>query len=176
MMTTTSESAIAPGRLLVRWLSTAGRIVLGAVWVVAGASKVGDLAGSVRSVRAYRLLPEAIVPAVGAALPFFEIALGLLLIAGLGVRLTSLVSGALLAIFITGIAAAAARGLRIDCGCFGGGGDLAANQQTKYASEIARDAGLLLLSGLLVWRPAGRFSADNWIAGSSEPDDGEGAE
>jgi uncharacterized membrane protein YphA (DoxX/SURF4 family) len=168
-MTTTRESAAAPERPLVRWLSTAGRVVLGGVWVVAGASKVSDLAGAVRSVRAYRLLPEAAVPAVGAALPFFEIALGLLLFAGIGIRVGALVSAALLTIFIGGIVAAAARGLRIDCGCFGGGGDLAAEQHTQYVSEIARDTGLVLLAGLLAWRPAGRFSADNWIAGPSGP-------
>jgi uncharacterized membrane protein YphA (DoxX/SURF4 family) len=160
----------APGRRRwLPWLSTIARIGLGLVWVAAGASKVTDLAGSVRSVRAYRILPEWAVPAVGAGLPFLEIALGILLIAGLGVRLGAVISAVLMTVFIAGIVAAAARGLRIDCGCFGGGGDLAADQQTKYASEIARDTGLLLLSGLLAWRPAGRFSVDGALAGPSGP-------
>jgi uncharacterized membrane protein YphA (DoxX/SURF4 family) len=148
------------------WVSTAARVALGAVWIVAGASKVTDLAAAVRSVRAYRLLPEGAAVAVGAGLPFLEIALGLLLIAGLGVRIGAVVSAVLLGVFIAGIASAAGRGLRIDCGCFGGGGDLAANARTRYLSEAARDVGLLLPTGLLIAWPAGRFSTDNWLRGS----------
>jgi uncharacterized membrane protein YphA (DoxX/SURF4 family) len=147
------------------WLAPAGRVLLGLVWIVAGASKITDLGDAVRSVRAYRLLPEWAVPAVGAGLPFLEIALGVLLIVGFGVRLGAVVSAALLVVFITGIASASARGLRIDCGCFGGGGDLGGGQQTNYGSEIARDVGLLVVAGLLAWRPAGRLSVDGWIAG-----------
>ena len=41
----------------------------GGVWIVAGALKLPDPAESVRAVRAYDLLPEAIVPAVGYLLP-----------------------------------------------------------------------------------------------------------
>ncbi|MDQ1645836.1 MAG: hypothetical protein QOJ50_2020 [Cryptosporangiaceae bacterium] len=171
-MTTTGTAAAPPaGRprparaQLVPWLATLGRIVLGVVFVAAGASKVTDLANSVRSVRAYRLLPEWAAPAVGAGLPFFEIALGVLLIVGLGVRVGAIVGAALLVIFIAGIASAAARGLRIDCGCFGNGGDLKAGQQTQYLGELARDAGLLVVAALLAWRPRGRVSIDNWIHG-----------
>jgi uncharacterized membrane protein YphA (DoxX/SURF4 family) len=171
-MTTTGTAAAPPAgrpRLaraqVVPWLSTVGRIVLGAVFVAAGASKVTDLANSVRSVRAYRLLPEWAAPAVGAGLPFLEIALGVLLIVGLGVRIGAIVAAALLVVFVAGIVSAAARGLRIDCGCFGNGGDLRAGQQTKYLGEIARDAGLVLVAGLVAWRPRGRASIDNWING-----------
>ena len=150
------------------WLSTAVRIALGVVWIAAGASKVADLAESVRAVRAYEVLPEWAVPLVGAGLPFLEIALGVLLIAGFSVRFGAILSGLLLTVFIAGIVSASARGLQIDCGCFGGGGALGAGEQTKYAAETARDAGLLALSGLLAWWPAGRFSVDGWIAGPEE--------
>ena len=44
-------------------------------------------------------------------------------------------------VFIIGISQAWARGLTIDCGCFGGGGNIAA-AQTQYPQEIARDVGL----------------------------------
>jgi hypothetical protein len=45
-----------------------------------------------------------------------------------------------------------ARGLSIDCGCFGGGG-AAPQGETAYGRELLRDAGLLLLAGWLVVRP-----------------------
>ncbi|MGI9062392.1 MAG: MauE/DoxX family redox-associated membrane protein [Pseudonocardiaceae bacterium] len=142
------------------WVSTAARWLLGAVWVVAGATKVTDLDGSVRAVRAYRLLPEPLTQLVGAGLPVAEIALGLLLIAGLGVRAGAMTSAVLLIVFMAGIGAAWARGLRIDCGCFGAGGDLAAGERPRYGAELARDAGLLLPAGWLAWRPGSRLAVD----------------
>jgi uncharacterized membrane protein YphA (DoxX/SURF4 family) len=66
-MNTSAPSRISPGALRwAPWISTALRVALGAVWVVAGASKAADLGESVRAVRAYQLLPEWAVPAVGA--------------------------------------------------------------------------------------------------------------
>ena len=45
-----------------------------------------------------------------------------------------------------------ARGLSIDCGCFGGGGAVDGGQ-TAYGRELLRDTGFLLLAGWLVVRP-----------------------
>jgi uncharacterized membrane protein YphA (DoxX/SURF4 family) len=167
-------NAVTTTPLAARWgvarplVSTAARLVLGAVWIAAGATKVTDLAGSVRAVRAYRLLPEGAVPAVGAALPLVEIVLGLLLVAGLGTRLAAAVSGLLLVAFVAGIASAWARGLRIDCGCFGGGGALAAGRSPSYLPEVARDVGLLLAAAVLVWWPYSRLSVDGMLYGPQE--------
>jgi len=57
------------------------------------------------------------------------------------------------------VASAAARGLSIDCGCFGGGGPVAPGE-TAYGAEIARNVGLLLLAGWLVVRPDSRLSLE----------------
>jgi uncharacterized membrane protein YphA (DoxX/SURF4 family) len=142
------------------WIGTGARVVLGVVWLIAGFAKVGDLAESGRAVAAYRLLPYDLATFLGAVLPFVEIGLGLLLLAGLAVRLSGAVSGVLQLMFLVGIVSAWARGLRIDCGCFGGGGDLAAGESTKYLSETLRDLGLLTLSGFLVLFPRTRFSVE----------------
>ena len=66
-------------------------------------------------------------------------------------------SAGLLVIFIVAVISAAARGLSIDCGCFGGGGEVAAGQ-TAYGVEIARDLGFLMLALWLVWHPRSRFA------------------
>jgi uncharacterized membrane protein YphA (DoxX/SURF4 family) len=147
------------------WLGTAARLALGVVFVVSGALKAGDLAASGRAVVAYRLLPYGLATTAGAVLPFLEVALGLLLIAGLATRLSAIVAAVLLVIFIAGIGSAWARGLRIDCGCFGSGGDLAANRQPTYFSETIRDIALLLAAGLLAVRPRTRFSVDALLDG-----------
>ena len=138
------------------------------MWLIAGGAKIGDLAGSGRAVAAFQLMPVELARIVGAALPFIELALGALLIIGLATRLAAAVSAALLAVYIVGIAAAWARGLQIDCGCFGGGGQLGAGQTPNYAPDIARDVGFLLLAAfLLVW-PITRFGLDEKFLGDTE--------
>jgi uncharacterized membrane protein YphA (DoxX/SURF4 family) len=144
-------------------VSTLARLGLAAVWLIAGAAKAGDLAASGRAVNAYQLMPYDVAKVVGAALPFLEIALGLLLLAGLAVRFSAGVSAVLLAVFIGAIGSAFSRGLAIDCGCFGSGGQLAAGQGPTYGTEILRDVGFLVLAGVLLWRPATRFSIDELL-------------
>jgi uncharacterized membrane protein YphA (DoxX/SURF4 family) len=139
------------------WAATAARLLLGGVFLVAGALRLPDPAAAVRAVRAYQLLPEPVVAPVAFGLPVLEIAVGLALLAGVFVRATALASAVLLAVFIAGISAAWARGLQIDCGCFGDGGPVAAGQ-TAYGSEIARDAGLLLLAVALARWPRSRLA------------------
>jgi uncharacterized membrane protein YphA (DoxX/SURF4 family) len=140
------------------------RLLLAGVWLYAGAAKVGDLNGSVRAVKAYRILPNGVADWVGAALPLVEIGLALLLLVGLATRVAALASALLLAGFVIGISAAWARGLRIDCGCFGGGGDLAAGESPTYTLELARDGLFLLAAGFLVVWPRTIWSLDTWLA------------
>jgi protein-disulfide isomerase/uncharacterized membrane protein YphA (DoxX/SURF4 family) len=116
------------------------RLVLAAVLAYAALTKIGDPAATVRAVRAYQLLPEAVVVPFGHALPWVELALAVLLLLGVAIRLTAALTAAVMALFVVGIATAWARGLKIDCGCFGGGGVTA---DPSYAGELARD-GLLL--------------------------------
>ncbi|NES30913.1 DoxX family membrane protein [Micromonospora terminaliae] len=154
------------------WLGIAARFGLAAVWLVAGASKIDDLAASGRAVNAYQVMPYDLATVIGAALPFVELALGVLLLVGLATRVTAGVSAALLVVFITGIASAWARGLSIDCGCFGSGGQLAAGQAPSYLPEILRDLGFLVLAGFLLSWPRTPFSVDGWLAGDTvEVDD-----
>jgi uncharacterized membrane protein YphA (DoxX/SURF4 family) len=145
------------------WIGLAARLVTGGVWIVAGLLKLPDPAESVRAVRAYDLLPESVVPAVGYALPVVEVVVGVCLVLGLLTRTMGVVSALLFVAFIIGIASAWARGLEIDCGCFGGGGQLD-GASAKYPGEIARDVGLLLASLWLVVRPRTRWSLDSLIS------------
>lgn len=153
---------------IVPWLATAARLVLGTVWLVAGSLKLGDLAASVRAVRAYQLLPDLAAQFIGAGLPLVEVALGVLLVVGLGTRAGAVISVVLLTMFVVGISSAWIRGLLIDCGCFGSGGELGPGQRPSYGGELLRDAGLLVLAGLLAWRPHSRLAADQWLAGAEE--------
>ncbi|WP_229674446.1 MauE/DoxX family redox-associated membrane protein [Nakamurella endophytica] len=138
------------------------RLGLAAVWLVSGSIKAADLTQTRLAVRAYRLLPVSVADTVGLILPFLELALGLLLLVGLATRLTAVLSAVVLLVFIGGVASAAARGLSIDCGCFGGGGQVAAGQ-TAYTAEILRDTGFLVLAAVLVRWPWTPLSVDRFV-------------
>ena len=171
MTVTPSPSRAGRWQALRPWLGVAARLGLAAVWLIAGGTKGGDLAASGRAVNAYQVMPYDVATVIGAALPFVELALGLLLLAGLATRISAGVSAALLVVFIAGIASAWARGLAIDCGCFGSGGQLAAGQTPSYLPEILRDLGFLVLAGFLLIWPRTPFSVDGWLAGDDTVED-----
>jgi uncharacterized membrane protein YphA (DoxX/SURF4 family) len=136
------------------------RLGLATVFLISGVSKAVNPRETRVAVRAYDLLPTGVADTVAAVLPYLEIGLGLLLVLGMVVRWTAVVSAVLLLVFIGGVISAAARGLNIDCGCFGGGGTVAAGQ-TRYAAEIARDVGFLAMAVWLIVRPRTLWSVDS---------------
>jgi uncharacterized membrane protein YphA (DoxX/SURF4 family) len=111
------------------------------------------------AVRAYEMLPIPIANFLGYTLPWIEIGLGLLLIVGVTVKISGALGGLTMLAFIIAIAQAWARGLSIDCGCFGGGGAIDP-EDTKYLSEIIRDIGLMGLGIFLYLYPKGRFAIE----------------
>lgn len=144
-------------------VGTLVRLGLAAVWLISGWIKVSDPNQTYIAVQAYDVLPAGAVSAAAAAVPFLELALGVLLLAGLGTRLTAVLSALVLLAFIAAVAQSWARGLSIDCGCFGGGGQVAEGD-TRYPQEIARDLGFLALAAWLVVRPRTRISLDGRFA------------
>jgi uncharacterized membrane protein YphA (DoxX/SURF4 family) len=141
------------------WLTLFARLILGGVLLAAGALKIGNLQKSAMAVRAYELLPVSLANFLGYTLPWVEIGVGLLLITGALVRISGLIGAVTMLAFIIAIGQAWARGLSIDCGCFGGGGAIDP-EDTKYLSEIIRDIGLLMLGIYLYFYSKGRFSLD----------------
>jgi uncharacterized membrane protein YphA (DoxX/SURF4 family) len=150
------------------WAATGARLLLAGVWAWAALAKVSDPDAAVRAVRAYQLLPEALVRPVAWGLPFAELALAVLLAVGLATRLAAGCSALLLGLFMVAIAAAWARGLQIHCGCFGGGGPATGVQARDYLVELVRDAGLLAVAALLAWQPHSRLALDRRLS-SEEP-------
>lgn len=141
------------------WIGLVARLVLGGIMLYAGLTKVGDLTGSVQNVMAYEIFPYEISRAIGILLPVVEIALGVLLLVGLLTRASAAVVGALMTAFVVGIISAWARGLSIDCGCFGTGGTIDP-EDTTYLLDIVRDLALLLLALWLTIRPRTPWSLD----------------
>jgi len=141
------------------WVGLFARLVLGGVLLVAGYLKAFTPDKSQMAVRAYEVLPIPLANFLGIILPWLEIGAGLLLILGFAVRYISIFGTVLMLIFVVAIGQAWARGLSIDCGCFGGGGKVAPGE-TKYLSEILRDLGLAALGIYLIRYPKTRFALE----------------
>ena len=141
------------------WLGLIARLILGGVLFLAGYLKVDEPDKSQMAVRAYEMLPISVANLLGLVLPFVEVAIGALLILGSLTRFMAALGGFTMVIFIIAIAQAWARGLNIDCGCFGGGGAVAPGE-TKYLQEILRDLGLVFLALYLIRYPSTKFSLD----------------
>ena len=155
----------SPGReRVLDVVGTLARLFLGVVLIWAGATKVGHPLTAQRAVQAYEIFPDGLANTIGLALPFLEIILGALLVLGLFTRPVAIASTLLMVAFIVGISQAWARGLTIDCGCFGGGGEIGATD-TKYPQEIARDVAFALAGAWLWWRPRTLASLDRYLFG-----------
>jgi len=141
------------------WISLLARLILGGVLIAAGALKAGNPAHAAMAVRAYQVLPVTFANILGYALPWVEMGAGLALVIGVAVKGAAIIGGGLMVVFIIAIAQAWARGLSIDCGCFGGGGAVAPGH-TAYVQEILRDTGLSALAVYLFRFPHGKFGLD----------------
>jgi hypothetical protein len=72
-------------------------------------------------------------------LPWFELVLGIFLIAGIGLRVIGTITSGLLLVFIGAMTRAKILGLEINCGCFG-------NNEKLGAATLIRDSSLLVLA------------------------------
>lgn len=144
------------------WLTFLFRLILGGVLLVAGVLKVSDPYSSATSVRAYQILPTDLANFLGFVLPFAEVVIGIFLIVGIWVRLNAIAGGALMIMFIVAIGQAWARGISLDCGCFGKGGLLDADKLPvwNYTLEIARDIVLAVFAAYIYRFPQGKLGFD----------------
>ncbi|HJQ01028.1 MAG TPA: MauE/DoxX family redox-associated membrane protein [Jatrophihabitans sp.] len=148
-------------RLGLGWVGLVVRLGLAAVWAWASLAKIRDPRTFLRAVRAYDATPEWLSKVIAYGLPMLELTLAILLLIGLIVRYAAAASAVLLLIFLVGLIEAAARGIKLECGCFGGGGGTTGS--TSYTLDILRDIGLLILAAFLILWPLTKLSVDGWI-------------
>jgi uncharacterized membrane protein YphA (DoxX/SURF4 family) len=139
------------------------RLVVGGVFLLTGVLKALDVTSFARSIRAYQIVPEALVPIMANGLPWLEIALGAYVLAGLYRRWSALATGALLVIFMIAMGQAMARGLTLQCGCFGTALSGAALREDVNIGSILRDGVWLLMAAHLYFVPS-IWTADDYLA------------
>jgi putative oxidoreductase len=114
------------------------RVALGAIFIYAGWVKLQDpwqlFAAGVAS---YELLPMWAVTFVARTLPWFEILLGVVMISGFFMRISSTTVAALLAVFFALIVRAYLQGKEINCGCFGGNEPISPLTMLRDGSMLA---------------------------------------
>jgi uncharacterized membrane protein YphA (DoxX/SURF4 family) len=119
------------------------RVALGVIFVYAAWTKLRDpWALFAMAIDSYQVLPAWAVELVARALPWFELLLGVLLIVGVWRHVSAAAASLLLAVFFGLMVRAMAKGMQIDCGCFGPGDRLS-------WVTLLRD-GALLASSLFV--------------------------
>ena len=120
------------------------RLGLGALFIYAAFTKVGDLRKFAEEIANYRVLPAALVPASAAMMPGVELVAGALLCLNWLVRPAAALLSALLAVFIVALSQALLRGINLECGCFGG-------PELATWGTVARDAVLLIAALAVAW-------------------------
>ena len=149
-----------PEHRVVAWAGLATRLTAAGIWLAAGIAKIADLEQFRTQVHAYSLLPSSLDAPFAYALPFLEVGLGLYLAVGLLIRPAALLGCVLMVAFIAAMAQAWARGLSLDCGCFG-----TLSVHRVGLGTILRDAALGLPTFAIALRPARLFSLDRLLAG-----------
>jgi uncharacterized membrane protein YphA (DoxX/SURF4 family) len=130
-----------------RYLLLAGRLILGAVFVYAAYTKLREpWMLFAMAVNGYQVLPDWGVTLVARGLPWFELALGLVLLTGWKIRWTSIIAACLLGFFFSLMLHAYIKNPSgaIICGCFGSG-------ERVGPLTLARDGALLGLALVLAF-------------------------
>ena len=122
------------------------RLVLAAVFLIAGSAKLADRAGTRKAVGDFGL-PDQLVPTLATLLPLAEVAVGILLIPATTAWWGAIGAAVLLVAFLIGIAVNLARGKRPDCHCFG-----QLHSAPVGWTTVARNAVLASGAGFIVWR------------------------
>ena len=133
---------------LARWL-------LGSLLIWAGALKIGHPAALASAIAGFRLLPAGIVAPLAVILPYFEVLLGLYLVAGLFTRIAGWLTAAQFAVYAAAIASAVLRGIPANCGCFGPGDTAVADWP-----HVAFDLALAALATFIALRAPGALALD----------------
>src|SRR5215211_4339278 len=141
------------------------RLVLAAVFIVAGLAKLSDLTGSRKAITDFGL-PEVLASPLALLLPLAELGVGAALIPASSAWWGALGAVGLLVLFVVGISINLARGKKPDCHCFGQLHSAPAGWKT-----LARNGVLAAIAGFVVWAGSegggAGPSAISWLAALS---------
>jgi uncharacterized membrane protein YphA (DoxX/SURF4 family) len=143
-------------------LSILSRLALAAIFIYSAYAKLKVpwfvFAASIDS---YRMLPSGATIWIAKTLPWFELALGALLVIGFRVKWVAIACGVLLAGFWLSMLRAYLKGMDIDCGCFGPG-------ERISILTLLRDSLMVILAGVTWWSARRRSRQPILVAAASD--------
>jgi len=131
------------------WSVRACEIATGVILAWAGLAKIGDLATFAGQIHNFRILPVAFENLAAMTLPWIEIVVALTLLFGIRSRDGARTALVLLVVFTLAVVAAVARGLDIECGCFG-----TADASHVGWRKIAENLGMIAIAAVAARGPA----------------------
>jgi putative oxidoreductase len=129
------------------WTQWALRLAVGGVFVYAGILKIRDPQTFADGIATFHLLSFRWINILALSLPYFEVTVGAMLLVGWRRRPAALAVAGMTVMFAFALSYALAKGLEINCGCFGGGKPSVFGIWTALGRDI-----LLLISAVVIYR------------------------
>jgi uncharacterized membrane protein YphA (DoxX/SURF4 family) len=107
--------------LKVSWVQRLLRIIIGGIFIYASFDKIIHPDRFAEIIMDYEILPWSLINISAIWLPCLELIVGVLVIGGIWVRISSFLLIGLMVLFIGGISYSLARGVSLHCGCFSTG-------------------------------------------------------
>lgn len=131
------------------WIWMAVSIAVGLLFIYAGILKTLDPIHFASDIQNYKILSYPLAVRLALYLPWLEVLCGVAMIAGwLRSGALAILTGLML-LFIVVTLAAKARGINLDCGCFG-----VASKGWSFSAHLLTDFAILAALALLWFRPS----------------------
>lgn len=121
------------------------RTLLAFVFIYASVIKITNPSDFSQAIANYKLLPNNLVNILAIILPWIEVSAALLLLFGVSVKENSAIISGMLVVFIIAIVISLARGLNINCGCFG-----TVEGNEIGLTKLLQNIGLLIVGIILI--------------------------
>jgi len=129
-----------------KWAERIGRWIIAGIFLGAAIPKILDPFGFALDISHYQMVPGWAMNPMAITMPWIEAIVGLALLSGFAAEGGIVLSNLLFVMFLVALGQAWARGLDIDCGCFG-------HSEAKGHIGLAfvRDLGFLALGLVTLW-------------------------
>jgi len=129
-------------------LVRAAQLAIALVFLVAALAKIGEAGPFARQIGYYRLLPFGLENLFAITLPWIELVAALALLLRFRPRAGAVVIAGLMGLFVFVVASAVARGIDIECGCFG-----TADGSRVGTAKLLENVGLLAVAAIASLKP-----------------------
>ena len=148
-----------------RALTLLARIVLAVTFIWAAWHKIINPADFALTVATYQILPLALINLQAIGLPWVELIIGVMLLAGIWTRESTSVTVGMNLMFIAAILITLYRGDEIMCGCFA-----SADMGHQIGWDLVfRDLGLIGVGTYLIWAGPRWLALDRFLSRRREP-------